>query len=128
MAELDRGVLRTPWLEWWITLAHHLGRAVRWLGDRLEDLASIATLLTRTIDGDHYPLSARAQTLKATLNKLRPELAREPLPPLKVYAPRERRPASAGDEIGTWSPDDAWQCCGGACSADRLVQVVSASG
>jgi hypothetical protein len=48
---------------------------------------ALATLLTRTIDGDHYPLSPRVHTLKAILNKLRPEPAREPLPRSKVYAP-----------------------------------------
>jgi hypothetical protein len=43
--------------------------------------------LTRTIDGDRYLLSPRIRTLKAILAKLRPEPAREPAPPPKVYAP-----------------------------------------
>jgi hypothetical protein len=52
-----------------------------------EETAALAKLLSRTIDDDRYPLSPRIRTLKAVLNKLRPEPVREPLPPLKVYAP-----------------------------------------
>jgi hypothetical protein len=36
---------------------------------------------------DRYPFSPRIRTLRAILAKLRPEPAREPLPPPKVYAP-----------------------------------------
>ena len=36
---------------------------------------------------NRYPFSERIRTLKAILAKLRPEPAREPLPPSKVYAP-----------------------------------------
>jgi hypothetical protein len=35
------------------------------------------------IDGDRFPLSPRIMTLKAIRAKLRPEPAREPLPPLQ---------------------------------------------
>ena len=52
-----------------------------------EEIAALTRLLTNTIDGDHYPLSPRIQTLKAILAKIRPEPVREPLPPPKVYAP-----------------------------------------
>ena len=55
-----------------------------------DEAAALAALLTRTIDGDHYPVSPRIETLKAILNKLRPEPPREPLPPPKVYAPPSR--------------------------------------
>jgi hypothetical protein len=48
---------------------------------------ALARLLRRTIDDDRYPLSSRIQTLKAVLEKIKPEPAREPLPPPKVYAP-----------------------------------------
>jgi hypothetical protein len=48
---------------------------------------ALASLLRRTIDDDRYPLSPHIQTLKAILAKIRPEPAREPLPPPKVYAP-----------------------------------------
>jgi hypothetical protein len=48
---------------------------------------ALATLLRRAIDDDRYPLSPRIQMLKAILGKIRPEPAREPLPPPKVYAP-----------------------------------------
>jgi len=43
--------------------------------------AALARLLTTTIDADRYPLSPRIQTLKAILAKIRPEPARQPLPP-----------------------------------------------
>jgi len=52
-----------------------------------EETDALARLLSRTIDDDRYPLSPRIQTLKGIRNKLRPEPAREPLPPSKVYAP-----------------------------------------
>ena len=52
-----------------------------------EEIAALARLLTNTIDADRYPLSPRVQTLKAILAKIRPEPAREPMPPRKVYAP-----------------------------------------
>jgi hypothetical protein len=52
-----------------------------------EETAALVRLLSDTIDNDRYPLSHRIQTLKAILAKIRPEPVREPLPPLKVYAP-----------------------------------------
>ena len=36
---------------------------------------------------DRYPHSSRIRTLQAILDKLDPPPVREPLPPLKVYAP-----------------------------------------
>jgi hypothetical protein len=39
------------------------------------------------IGRDRFPLSPRVRTLKAILAKLRPEPAREPLPPRKHYEP-----------------------------------------
>jgi hypothetical protein len=52
-----------------------------------EETAALARLLSQTIDADRYPLSPRIQTLKRILRKIRPEPAREPLPPLKHYEP-----------------------------------------
>jgi hypothetical protein len=52
-----------------------------------EETDALARLLSRTIDNDRYPLSPRVQTLKGILAKIRPEPAREPSPPPKVYAP-----------------------------------------
>jgi hypothetical protein len=46
-----------------------------------------AALIKELADNDRYPFSARIQTLRAILAKLRPEPAREPLRPPKVYAP-----------------------------------------
>jgi hypothetical protein len=51
-----------------------------------EEAAALVARLNRTISDDHYPVSPRVRTLKAILAKLRPEPAREPLPPTKVYA------------------------------------------
>jgi hypothetical protein len=52
-----------------------------------EETDALASLLSRTIDDDRYPLSPRIQTLKGILAKIRPEPVREPLPQPKVYAP-----------------------------------------
>jgi hypothetical protein len=52
-----------------------------------EEAAALARLLSNTIDDDRFPFSPRIQTLKAILGKIRPEPARQPLPPPKVYAP-----------------------------------------
>jgi hypothetical protein len=52
-----------------------------------EETAALVRLLSDTIENDRYPLSPRVQLLKAILAKIRPEPAREPLPPPKVYAP-----------------------------------------
>jgi hypothetical protein len=52
-----------------------------------EETDALGRLLRRTIRDDRYPLSPRIQTLKAVLDKLRPEPVREPSPPPKVYAP-----------------------------------------
>jgi hypothetical protein len=52
-----------------------------------EETEALASLLRRTIDDDHYPLSPRIQMLNGILAKIRPEPVREPLPPPKVYAP-----------------------------------------
>jgi hypothetical protein len=51
-----------------------------------EETGALASLLSRTIGDDRYPLSPRIQILKGILAKIRPEPAREPLPPPKVCA------------------------------------------
>jgi hypothetical protein len=43
--------------------------------------------LDHIIDGARFPFSPRVLTLKAIRSKLRPEPAREPLPPPKHYEP-----------------------------------------
>jgi len=62
-----------------------------WIMQNLEltedETAALVTLLTRTIDGDRYPLSPRIRALTAILAKLRPEPVREPVPPPTVFAP-----------------------------------------
>jgi hypothetical protein len=52
-----------------------------------DETAALERLLRHTIDDDRYPLSPRIQTLRAILNKIRPEPVHEPLPPLKHYEP-----------------------------------------
>jgi hypothetical protein len=52
-----------------------------------EQAAALIRELDRIINDDRYPLSPRIVTLKAILNKLRPEPIREPLPPPKHYEP-----------------------------------------
>jgi hypothetical protein len=53
-----------------------------------EEATALARLLSSTVDADRFPLSPRIQTLKGILGKLRPEPARELLPPpLKHYDP-----------------------------------------
>jgi hypothetical protein len=48
---------------------------------------ALAQELHGTINYARYPLSPRIQTLRAILQKIRPEPAREPLPPRRVYEP-----------------------------------------
>jgi hypothetical protein len=82
-----------------------------------EETAALAQELHDIVESDRYPFSPRIRTLRAILEKLRPEPAREPLPPPKVYAPprsirgRRRRGAihnRSGDlgDFGT-KPDEA---------------------
>ena len=52
----------------------------------LTDAALIKELADIT-GNDRYPFSSRIKTLRAILAKLKPEPARQPLPPPKVYAP-----------------------------------------
>jgi len=54
-----------------------------------EEEAVLAVELVQLISRAEYPFSDRVRALGAILNKLRPEPAREPLPP-KVYAPPSR--------------------------------------
>jgi hypothetical protein len=48
---------------------------------------ALVKLLSQTIDGDRYPLSARIVALKEILGQLRPEPERKPLPPRRHYEP-----------------------------------------
>jgi hypothetical protein len=50
-----------------------------------EEAAALTQELHDIVENDRYPLSPRIRTLRAILAKLRPEPAREPLPPPKVY-------------------------------------------
>ena len=51
-----------------------------------EETAALTHGLHDIVENDRYPFSPRLHA-EAILAKLRPEPAREPLPPLKVYAP-----------------------------------------
>jgi hypothetical protein len=61
-----------------------------------EETGALTEELRRIVEGDSYSFSPRIRTLRAILNKLKPEPVREPLPPRKSYAPprfiRGRRP------------------------------------
>lgn len=52
-----------------------------------EEASALTQELHQIVENDRYPFSLRTRTLRAILAKLRPEPVREPLPPLKVYAP-----------------------------------------
>ena len=52
-----------------------------------EESAALLGELDHIIDGDRYYLSPRIRTLTAIRDKIRPPPVREPLQPLKVYAP-----------------------------------------
>jgi hypothetical protein len=52
-----------------------------------EETATLIRALHDIVQSDRYPLSPRIRTLRGILAKLRPEPARKPLPPPKVYAP-----------------------------------------
>jgi hypothetical protein len=52
-----------------------------------DEAAALIRELADITGNDRFPLSPLIQTLRAILNKLRPEPVHEPLPPLKVYAP-----------------------------------------
>jgi hypothetical protein len=52
-----------------------------------EEAAALIKELADITGNDRYPFSARIQILRAILARLRPEPARELLPPPKVYAP-----------------------------------------
>jgi hypothetical protein len=66
--------------------------------------ASAALTLTQElhdiVENDRYPFSPCIRTLRAVLTKLRPEPARKPLPPLKVYAPPPLHPRTATARLG----------------------------
>jgi hypothetical protein len=51
-----------------------------------DEAAALIRELHDIIESDKYPFSPRIRVLRAILAKLKPEPAREPLPP-KVYAP-----------------------------------------
>jgi hypothetical protein len=51
------------------------------------EAAALIKELADITGNDRYPFSARIQTLRAILGKLRPAPVREPLPPRKGYAP-----------------------------------------
>src|SRR5215469_14313671 len=60
-----------------------------------EEAAALLKELNGIIDGDRYFLSDRIRTLKAIRAEIRPEPAREPLPPPpKRYAPPRATAAS----------------------------------
>ena len=63
--------------------------------DLSEDEAdALINELHAIVENDRYPLSPRIRTLRGILGNLRPEPAREPLQPPKVYTPPKARPSA----------------------------------
>jgi hypothetical protein len=58
-----------------------------------EEAAALTKELADITGNDRYPFSPCIQTLRAIPAKLKPEPAREPAPPAKVYAPPRARAA-----------------------------------
>jgi hypothetical protein len=52
-----------------------------------EQTEALTGELSQIIEKDRYPVSPRIRVLKDVLGQLRPEPARERLPPLRNYAP-----------------------------------------
>jgi hypothetical protein len=52
-----------------------------------EQTEALIRALSQIVENDRYLLSPRIRVLKEILAKLRPEPAREPLPPLRRYEP-----------------------------------------
>jgi hypothetical protein len=52
-----------------------------------EQTEALIRELSQIIENDRYPLSPRVGVLKEIRAKIRPEPAREPLPPLRHYEP-----------------------------------------
>jgi hypothetical protein len=57
------------------------------LGLTDDEAAALTRELHDIVEHDRYPFSPRIRTLRGILAKLRPEPAREPLPPLRHYEP-----------------------------------------
>jgi hypothetical protein len=54
-----------------------------------DDAVAPINELHAIVENDRYQFSPRIRTMRGILAKLRPEPAREPLPPPKVYVHRE---------------------------------------
>ena len=54
---------------------------------RDEQTEALTRELSRIIQSDRYPFSPRIRVLKDILGQLRPEHAREPVPPRRHYEP-----------------------------------------
>jgi hypothetical protein len=52
-----------------------------------EETAALTQELHEIVENARYPFSPRVRTLRGILAKIRPEPARKPLPPPKLYAP-----------------------------------------
>jgi hypothetical protein len=72
-----------------------------------EQIEALIRELSLIIDGDRYPISPRIVVLREILGQLRPEPARQPLPPRRHYEPpskgryRRRGQMNSQDAIKT---------------------------
>jgi hypothetical protein len=80
-----------------------------------EETDALVKLLSRAIDDNRYPLSPCIQMPKAILSKIRPEPAREPLPPPKVYAPPRNGCHETGYSSGGAPNTQRFRFCGPSC-------------
>jgi hypothetical protein len=97
-----------------------------------EQTAALETELRDIVENDRYQFSPRIRTLREILHMIRPEPAREPLPRSDItsrHGQQLRDAASLREqgEIRTRPADDAWECGGCTCSADRMVPGPSLS-
>jgi hypothetical protein len=65
-----------------------------------EEAAALIKELADITGNDRYPFSARIQTLRAILAKLRPEPTREPRLLPKVYEPPQQHSPEGAGSIG----------------------------
>jgi hypothetical protein len=79
----------------------HISGAMQHLDLTDEEATALIKELADITGNDRYPFSARIQTLRAILAKLRPEPVREPASPPKVSAP-PRATAGRRRHAGRW--------------------------
>jgi hypothetical protein len=91
-----------------------------------EETAALLGELDGVIDNDRYPFSPRIRTLTAIRDKIRPEPVREPMPPLRHYAPPPAGRRRSGEGRTGTADDVRRRRCRGR-PHHRVVQGLPAS-